>query len=264
MSYRDINKKLSKNNSVYVSLNEMGTFVKNILPRIRVPFVLVTGDSDYSTSRFEEILENEYLIHWFAQNNKISDNRLSNVPIGLDFHTLIACPYFREKKKSAAKQEKEFSNIIKIKPKKRLNVFMNSHLSCTNGRRNELYELLKDNPCMYFQKELMPRSKMWRLQNNYAFNFSPAGNGTDAHRTWESLLLGQIPIVEKTGTPMDDLHRQFPIVIIDDVSEICEENLKKWYKKYSRMFDKKLACKLTNAYWIKLINSKKIIIKSCK
>jgi hypothetical protein len=106
---------------------------------------------------------------------------------------------------------------------------------------------------MYFQATRMPRTEMWKLQKKFAFNFSPVGGGLDCVRTWESLILGQIPIVEKTNTPLDDLHKKFPIVIIDDISEINEGNLKKWYRKYSVMFNAELEQKLSNEYWVKMI-----------
>ncbi len=69
-------------------------------------------------------------------------------------------------------------------------------------------------------------------------------------------MLKQIPIVEKINIPMDNLHRQFPVVIINDVSEINEKNLKRWHEKYSKMFTSEIRKKLTNEYWISLIKEK--------
>ena len=256
LSYRNINRKLKKKNSIYVSLNEMDIFMWDILPKIRVPFVLVTGDSDYSTSKFKDILRNKYLLHWFAQNNDIEDRRVSPIPIGLNYASLIFGDAFGEVRKSVEEQEQFLINIKNSKTNFKMKVFANFHLNCTSKRRRELYDLLKNNSFMYFQDGRMPRTEMWKLQRKFAFNFSPIGGGTDCVRTWEALAVGQIPIAERTNTPLDDLHGQFPIVIIDDVSEINETNLKKWYKKYSKIFNSDIEKKLSNKYWIKLIGGK--------
>jgi hypothetical protein len=253
LSYYNINKKLKKNNSVYVKTDELQYFQKHILPRIKIPFVLVTGASDYSTSMFRKILDNKYLIHWFAQHNDIEDTRITVLPAGIDFVTLISRKYFGEEKMSSKKQENILERIMKIKSKKEFKVFSNFHLNYTSQRRKELHDLFRNNPIIHFQKNKMPRTEMWKLQEKFAFNFSPAGNGLDAYRTWESLLLGQIPIVEKMGTDIDNLHKQFPIAIIEDISEINETNLKKWHKKYSKMFNAEMEKKLTNDYWNGLI-----------
>jgi hypothetical protein len=256
LSYRNINKKLKKNNSVFVSLNEMGYFQKSILPKIKIPFVLVTGDSDYSTLKFKGILDNKYLLHWFAQNNVLKSKKLTPVPLGLDFHTLLTEDCFGEKMMSTEEQERRLKKILGMKVKKNMKIFTNFHLSYTSERRKELHNLLKNNPAIHFQKAKMPRTEMWKLQKEYAFNFSPVGNGLDCIRTWEALVLGQIPIVERTKTALDDMYRQFPVVVIDDISEINEKNMKKWYKKYGKMFDKKLEEKLTNKYWVGLIKGR--------
>jgi hypothetical protein len=256
LSYGNINKKLARKNSVYIKTDELNYFRRRVLPKIKVPFVLVTGDSDCSTSEFKDILKNKYLLHWFAQNNDIEDGRVATIPIGLNYASLIFGDAFGETRKSLEDQEAALIDIKDLGSKPKMQVLANFHLNCTSGRRKKLYDLLKNNPCMYFQPGRMPRTEMWKLQKKFAFNFSPIGNGLDCHRTWESLILGQIPIVERTGTPLDDLHEQFPVVVIDDVSEINEKNLKKWYNKYFKQLDEDLEKRLTNDYWVGLIEKK--------
>jgi hypothetical protein len=257
LSYYDINKKLRKNNSAYVKTDELKYFQSTILPKIRVPFVLVTGASDYSTSKFREILKNKYLLHWFAQHNNIKNKKITVLPAGIDFSTLLERTYFSEEQMTAQEQEGRLEKVRRIDSKKKLKIFTNFHLNYTNQRRKELHDLLRNNSIIYFQKTKMSRTEMWKLQKGFAFNFSPAGNGLDAYRTWESLLLGQIPIVEKLGTDIDNLHKEFPIVVIEDVSEINEKNLRKWYKKYSKMFNADMEKRLTNGYWNGLIKSER-------
>lgn len=259
LSYKNINHKLGQNNSVFVSLNEMGAFMKYVLPKIKTPFVLVSGDSDYTTSKFKQILDTKYLIHWFSAHNDIRNKKVTSMPWGLDFHMLLTEDFFGEKMTSVIEQEKNLEKIINLRPKSKMKVFANFHLNCTRKRRNELHHLLKNNSCMYFQKSRMPRTAAWKLQKEFSFILSPAGNGPDAIRTWEALILGQIPIIERGSAAMDSVHKKFPIVLINDVSEINEENLKKWYKKYSKMFTPQMKEMLTNKYWIDLIKKKQFL-----
>ncbi len=261
LSYKNINSTLKVKNSVFVKTDELSYFKKKVLPNIRSPFVLVTGDSDLGIANHKDILENEFLLHWFAQNKNLSSKKITSLPIGVNYSTLIFEDSMGEKKQKVSKQEKNLENIRRKKLKPTLKVFANFHLNITSKRRKELYELLVNNKNMIFQKEKMPRTIMWEEQKKYAFCFSPIGNGLDCHRTWESLILGQIPVVEKTNTPLDELHKKFPIVIIQDPSEITEKNLKRWYKNYSKKFTSEMRYKLTNDYWKRKIDSYLIVSK---
>ncbi len=240
---------------IYVSLDFMDYFISKFLPKIDWDFTLVTGDSDNPTSKYKELLSNKHIIHWFAQNNDTKNEKITSIPIGLDYHVLFTTNFFGERENTPREQEEKIIHIRNQEKNPKLKVFANFHLNLTSKRRRELYKILKKNKLISFQKEKLPRNMMWKHQSKYAFNFSPIGAGLDCHRTWETLALGQIPIVEKTNTPLDDLHKQYPIVIIKDISEITEDNLKKWYKKYSKMFTPEIEKKLTNDYWIEMIKN---------
>jgi len=253
LTYKNISK--DKPRRIYVSLDFMDYFIKKFLQKIKWNFVLVTGDSDLPTSKFKGLLKNKYLEHWFAQNNDLNNKKISSIPLGIDYHALFTTNFFGEEKQSPKKQEKILRSVSTKSKNKKLKIFANFQLNITSKRREELYRLLRDNPNIFWQESKMSRTKMWEEQSKYVFNFSPIGAGLDCHRTWESLILGQIPIVEKTNTPLDNLHKQFPIVIINDVSEITKKNLKRWYKKYSKKFTPEMEKKLTNKYWINKIKS---------
>ncbi len=253
LSYKNIVK--TKPKTIYVSLDFMDYFIEKFLPKISWKFVLITGDSDFSTSKYRKLLNNKYLYHWFAQNNDLESNKITTIPIGIDYHFLFTSQFFGENIKSPERQEREIINIKEVLGKN-MKIFANFHLNRTSKRRSDLYIKLLNNPLIYFQKEKLPRCKMWKEQAKYAFGFSPVGAGLDCHRTWETLLLGQIPIIETVNNAMDGLHRKFPVVIINNISEISEENLKKWYKKYSKMFTRELERKLSSSFYIKKISEK--------
>ena len=62
-----------------------------------------------------------------------------------------------------------------------------------------------------------------REVRDHKFVLSPLGHGLDCHRTWETLLLGGIPVV-KSGT-LDSLYDGLPVVILDDWTELTESRL---------------------------------------
>ena len=53
----------------------------------------------------------------------------------------------------------------------------------------------------------------------HPFVASPPGNGLQSHRTWEALAAGRVPIVLRTGGPMDDLYEGLPVLLVDGWSE---------------------------------------------
>ncbi|MEI6121357.1 MAG: hypothetical protein WCP90_02450 [Opitutae bacterium] len=105
-----------------------------------------------------------------------------------------------------------------------------------------------------YETRRVNRETTWRNQSQYAFVISPHGNGLDCHRTWEALCLGCIPIVRTS--PLDTLFADLPVYIVNDWSDVTEENLRRILNEFSqRKFDLN---RLTLKYWIDKINAKKI------
>ena len=111
--------------------------------------------------------------------------------------------------------------------------------------------MLRDNPNVDFQRRKLTRSQLWREKTRYAFVVSPRGHGLDCHRTWESLLLGNIPIVKRS--PLDSLYEGLPVVIVSEWDEITARSMKEWHDEYHDLFARgEVQERLTNAYWIAL------------
>lgn len=245
-------------------------FYLQFLKKFRHPVTLIVNTTDDS---FPDCLENNALInhflknpkikHVFAQNCTISNHpKVTQIPIGVDFHTLaFGKNHFGERKTSCQQQE---SKLLACKTlgqsiTKSMLVFGDFHLNDTarakSESRTEIYQRLKNNPCMYFIEKPLPRTQLWLKKINYAFSICPHGNGLDTHRIWEDLILGLIPITKTS--PLDPLYSQFPIVIVQNWDEITPENLEKWYQEKISEFDKEeVKEKLTQKYWLKLIKQK--------
>ena len=85
---------------------------------------------------------------------------------------------------------------------------------------------------------------------SYKFCISPPGAGIDVHRTWESLMVGTIPIC--ISSPLDYIYKDLPVVLVDDYSVVTKEFLE---DKYSILKDKEydFSC-IYGDYWKSLIN----------
>ena len=68
------------------------------------------------------------------------------------------------------------------------------------------------------------------------FTVSPEGFGMDCHRTWETLMLGAVPIVKRG--PLSRLFEHLPVIQVDDWAEVTRGRLRTWATELqSREFD---------------------------
>jgi hypothetical protein len=235
-------------------------FVSNILPRIVNIFYLVTGDSDKIipsksenelNNRFsrvegsicEQLLNHPKLIKWFAQNCALEDDKVVQLPIGLDYHTISNNPNrnWRDEHEGSSTEDQE--QILKdiretMAPfYERTNdkIFANFSIDYSNDQdvrvlaiRNTPQELLS------LHLEFSKRTKVWKNMKEYKFILSPYGAGPDCHRTWEALCLGCIPIVNNIGS--NSMFRDLPVLIVEQWSEITEELLRNTVENYKQKF----------------------------
>jgi hypothetical protein len=236
-------------------------FVRDVLPTLREPFALVTGDEDWAIpSDFDEadaLLDSPLLLHWFTQNYDGSEARgkVSPIPIGLDFHTISNGRRWGHWPATPAAQEAELLALItRAKPNRQrerlahADFQFNKHPRQKVGR-DEAYRVLRDSPAVVFQQRKVRRIDLWEEKTRYAFVVSPRGVGLDTHRTWESLVLGNIVITLHTS--LDPLFEGLPVVLLDDWSEITSENLARWHEQHADAFERpEVEERLTNRYWI--------------
>jgi hypothetical protein len=128
-------------------------------------------------------------------------------------------------KYTAIAQENRLNQIFKssIKFDDRFNLaYCNWHFAINRGDRQICFNEVDKNIC-YFEGHPLPRFASWERQSKFKFVISPEGAGLDCHRTWESLLLGCIPIV-KTST-LDNLFKNLPVMIVENWNDVTLDNL---------------------------------------
>lgn len=255
--------KLKEYDVLYIKTDALNDFSKKI-SNIQCKFILVTGSSDYSISvdvlcnstEINNILENENLIHWYAENNIYSHPKISMLPIGLDYHTMYKHDIYWGSKKTPLEQENELIEIKRIsKPfwDREIKIYSNCHFLTSTKFGGDRIDAINTipNDLLYLELTQVDRITSWTKQINYAFVLSPHGNGLDCHRTWEALVLGCIPIVKKSA--IDVLYDELPALIVNDWNEINVELLTNTIENFkNKNFNYE---RLTMKYWMEKIKN---------
>ena len=233
--------------SIYICSVVLPYFILKILPFIKHNFYLISGDSDVtipndilSKDMFYILIDNSYLIKWFPQNCVIRHNKISHLPIGLDYHTFNytpAPPYYinptplwntSNKSLLPIEQEKILLIIQKTAPPfyhRIAKIYAN--LNVKNDRfkqRMLLFKIIPPNLLIH-QKMTIDRTLLWKEMTKYAFIISPPGVGLDCHRTYEALCLGCIPIV--IGEFLNNIFEDLPVLTVKSWSNVTQELLDK-------------------------------------
>lgn len=270
--------KIEDGELVWVRLSWVRSFVRQVLPLVKGNFVLVTGDSDSCVpselgSEARAVLECSKVVHWYTQDydGSMPSERISPIPIGIDFHMLSEKAIWGEDMSPPLEQEQALVSIGKSLaplPTRCQNVYVDFGWQRGFGlfdyrryhplegtrfheNRRRLVKKLRRNESVYFQTRPLPRGEMWRKRGEYAFVLSPHGMGLDCHRTWEALALGHIVLVPSSS--LDGLYADLPVVPLKSWSEITPKNLERWLSLYRN--GGATHEKLRSSYWVNEMRS---------
>jgi hypothetical protein len=254
--------------SIYVCTDLLPFFINTILPQLVNTFVLVSGDSDttvpyeiITTEQYNHLISHNLLIKWFVQNTTVQDcNKIVQMPIGIDYHTILSNPYHYWKTPGEnhlpESQEKILIDIISSASQffeRHIKIYVN--FSMSNDRFGQRITAFQQIPLdlMVINQNFTPRTQTWNNITKYAFALSPFGNGMDCHRTWEILCLGAIPIV--CAPQFKQLFQDLPVLNVNKWSDITEKLLHKTISDFSKKSFHYEKLKLS--YWTQLFNSHK-------
>jgi len=95
-------------------------------------------------------------------------------------------------------------------------------------------------------------NEWWGELSKYRFLLSPLGDQIQCTKTFEALLVLTIPVVQRGPYPAhDDLVRMgFPLVLVDEWSELTRENFHKWWHQLSPRLDSfRRNCLTGDGFW---------------
>jgi hypothetical protein len=223
-------KQIKKGDIIYVE--NLDSFFKTAYPTITQPFILIHfGCDDSSPDRYWPYLKDDKIIAWFATNTDASPLEKNNasaycyklhpLPIGLisQYHSFGT--YRNANKKLALlahsyRQKTRRTDAL---------VYLNFDPK-SSPERTGAFALLHDKEFCFVASRL-PFLSFLDEMSHFKFVLSPRGFGTDCYRTWEAVLLGTIPIVKHSS--LDQLYEQFPILIINEWSDLTRADLEKKY-----------------------------------
>jgi len=238
--------------SVYIHPTALNNFIQNYLPQIQFPFVLVSGDSDTTVpsdvrAAANYILAHPLLLRWYSQNCTEPSDKLRQLPIGLDFHTMAERDHEWGSKQDLQTQEGSLRAVRALNSSKAPICYSNFHFLLhtryAQDRRDAMIKIPRH--LIFFEPRKIQRLTSWINMTRYKYIVSPHGNGLDCHRTWEALALGCVPIIKTS--PLDPMFAGLPVLIVKDWSDINEDLL--------NTFQPGTAEKLELSYWVNLIRN---------
>ena len=255
--------KLKDRAIIYVQNSAIEDFYKNYLPKIKTSFVLVSGDADetmpldkLTEAEFHNLVNDKRCLHWFIQNAAFATHpKFSIIPAGLDYHTLTyshrkhawgnwALPIEQEKRLLAVRDQAPQLESRIVKGYSTFHFYMTGKYGY--DRVDAVVGIPREN--IFYERVPVDRETTWKNQSQYAFVVSPLTNGLDAHRTWEALALGCVPIVKKS--PLISLFEDLPVLIVDEWSEVTHQRLQRFLDEFKENKNNYNYDKLTLAHWV--------------
>ena len=246
------------------------------LPYINSKFYLVSGRGDYTVPYCfyipeaqlvcNEILNSKNIIKWYAVNCVDHHEKFVPIPLGIDYHTMNTPEYKMYENKQLTPHDQE-TILISIKNNLRpLDKTIPKAISNFHNSMNEpmlrkhyrtiAYDALKDKNCIVWLPKQI-RDDFWKSCDEYAFVICPFGNGPDTHRTYETLALGRVPIIQECYFN-HNLFKGLPVVIVKEWDEITEEFLQEQFEKILKNIELGVYNdeRMTTKFWKDLITNR--------
>ncbi len=213
---------------VFVSTDYARQYFQEIGPRIAVPYVLLTHNSDLPADESLITLGGDNVSAWFAQNNSYSASSVTPLPIGLEnlHHYHAGIP-------------RRFPGMGHAVVDKKDRILVAFAVGTNATERQPALESAAHAPCADLLPEWLNQDEYTKTLAGYKFVLSPPGNGLDAHRTWEAMYLGVVPIVKDSVAMRHFAGLGLPLWIVgswDAVRSMTEAELAMKYAQLERGF----------------------------
>jgi hypothetical protein len=243
--------KLHNGNNIFVCKTDflLADFKK--ISKIPNNVILVTGNSDIpiDSSYFSKLPSNVY--KWYAQNATFSNEKIIPIPLGIENFDFALRKGHGVKYRRVEEKIDLLSKESGITPTKF--IYANFSISTNTSYRQTIYDFVKKIPYIDLEDPVLSVSEFYNKILDYKMILCPIGNGIDTHRLWEVLYSKRVPVIIRINEcKIYDLYTKFPILILDDISDLknaplIEELYKLAINKY---FNDDL---LNYSYWEKMI-----------
>jgi hypothetical protein len=172
--------------------------------------VLVSGNSDQNWDAAPPLPPT--VEHWLCQNSSIADPRITTLPIGLE-----NLSYARSGMKKHYNEHRgpQITHKVLVPPMSNTNSIRPITVAETLNRPD-----LFDTSMGYTSTR-----KYFSLAKKYRFVLCLEGNGYDTHRMWETLYLGNFPVVLQSPWQQSLGYLNLPILAVDTIEDISPQLL---------------------------------------
>ena len=118
----------------------------------------------------------------------------------------------------------DISSYMKRLPQDPPGLLYVSHSEATNPERVGIKDLFKGKSWAEVHDKRVTYSVFLYNLSQSKFMICPVGNAIDCHRNWEVILMRRVPIM-KRHPYLEVLFKQYPVLFVDDYSEVTEELL---------------------------------------
>ena len=207
-------------------------FFNNIIKKVKSKILLILIESDIINIT-KEYLDSDKILHCYTWNKMFEHHKLSCLPIGLN-HTRHLVSIKNNTSKNINKKLVCFNCSLNTNSERILiKNTIEKNLNCDKLNYIEPIKTIIINSYTDGKiKVPITNTKCYEDMSKYKFIISPKGAGIDCHRTWESIILGCIPIVKSSS--INEIYKDLPILVIDDWSELNVELLEKKYKEINK------------------------------
>lgn len=243
---------LLNNNAIIFCKTDFIFDIFNFLRNSTKKYILITHFSDYPIDENRFRYKPDCIKKWYAINVNFQHESLIPIPLGLYPHVIGPLLHLNTWDESEPYNQTQWfsDNFESFKENKKQDILY----CCWNNRtmapsytedRDSIINKLTNNKLRLIQGHATKHKQNIFFESHCKWTVSPSGNGLDSHRTWESLYLGCIPIVEKHFI-YDTFN--LPILQVNSWSDLTNDVLKNFdSSKYSLE-------KLNMDYWRSRIN----------
>ena len=243
---------------IYSTLRPTSKFINLVHSHISVPYLLMTDTADEPITAYhgvKQLLSSNTMMHWWAVDNEVLDSeKLDSLPLGV----MDALELGVTNNPGSVTFHANVSDYVRTlilshaQPK---SLWLMMQMTETHPERRRVRSTLISDRWGDHEVRLTPerRGKMgvreYLMQlGQHKFVLSPRGNGLDAHRTWEALLVGSIPIVRSSA--LNPLYEGLPVLIVNDWNEVTPDLLRNFLHNHTVRLPYYHYEKLFADYWI--------------
>lgn len=103
-------------------------------------------------------------------------------------------------------------------------LYVNHNVSTNVIERSGIYDLFENKDWVLVDKDRLSYDSFIRKIKQHKFMICPIGNAIDCHRNWEVLYLRRVPVMKKNEY-LQKLYKDFPVLFVDDYSDVTEDLL---------------------------------------